>query len=90
MEFETLEIKVPRELLIGIEKGKFVEEMKLFTAMKLYEMNALSLGKAAELAGKNKEEFMEALSEHGIEVVRYSKEELNGEIKFLKGIKGIK
>ncbi|MCD6133895.1 MAG: UPF0175 family protein [Deltaproteobacteria bacterium] len=90
MEFETLEIKVPRELLIGIEKDKFVEEMKLFTAMKLYEMNALSLGKAAELAGKNKEVFMEALSEHGIEVVRYSKEELNDEIKFLKGIKGIK
>lgn len=32
MEFETLEIKVPRELLIGMEKGKFVEEMKLFTS----------------------------------------------------------
>ncbi|RLG30290.1 UPF0175 family protein [Methanosarcinales archaeon] len=90
MEFEALERNDPRELIIGIEKGKFVEEMKLFTAMKLYEMNALSLGKAAELAGKNKEEFMEALSEHGIEVVRYSKEELNEEIKFLKGIKGIK
>jgi predicted HTH domain antitoxin len=90
MEFETLEVKVPRELLIGIEKKKFVQDMKLFTAMKLYEMNTLSFGKAAELAGKNKEEFMEALSEHGIDVIRYSKEELNEEIKFLKEIKGIK
>ncbi|HIH96864.1 MAG TPA: UPF0175 family protein [Thermoplasmata archaeon] len=68
MEFETLEVKVPRELLIGIEKKKFVEEIKLFTAMRLYERSVLSLGKAAELAGKNKDEFMEVLSEHGIDV----------------------
>lgn len=67
-----------------MEKGKFVEEMKLFTAMKLYEMNALSLGKVAQLAGKNKEEFMEILSEHRINVIRYPKEELDGEVKFLK------
>ena len=70
MEFETLEIKVPKELLAGMEKGKFVDEMKLFTAMKQYEMNALSLGKAAQLAGKNKDEFMEVLSEQGIDVVK--------------------
>jgi len=84
MEFETLEVKVPRELLIGIEKKKFVEDIKLFTAMKLYERSVLSLGKAAELAGKNKDEFMEALSEHGIDVVKYSKGELDEEMEFLR------
>jgi predicted HTH domain antitoxin len=87
MKFETLDVKIPKELLIGIEKEKFVEEIKLFTAMRFYEMNVLSLGKAAELAGKNKEEFMNSLSEHGIDVIRYSKEELEVEIKFLKRIK---
>lgn len=79
-----LEVKVPRELLIGIEKKKFVDEMKLFTAIKLYEMNTLSLGKAAEMAGKNKDAFMEVLSEHGIDVIRYSREELDEEMKFLR------
>ena len=87
MEFETLEIKIPKELLLSMEKEKFVEDIKLFTAMWLYERRVLSLGKAAELGGKNKDEFMEALSEHGIDVVRYSKKELNEEIKFLKGTK---
>ena len=87
MKFETLEVKIPKELLIGIEKEKFVEDIKLFTAMRFYEMNVLSLGKAAELAGKDKDEFMGVLSEHGIEVIRYSKEELDEEIKFLKRIK---
>jgi len=87
MKFETLEVKIPKELLIGIEKEKLVEDIKLFTAMRFYEMNVLSLGKAAELAGKDKDEFMGVLSEHGIEVIRYSKEELDEEIKFLKRIK---
>jgi len=32
--------------------------------MKLYEESILSLGKAAVLAGKSEEEFMETLSEH--------------------------
>lgn len=84
MEFETLEVKIPKEVLLGVKKEKFTEDMKLFTAMKLYEENFLSLGKAAELAGKNKDEFMETLSEHGIDVIRYSKEELNEEVKFLR------
>jgi hypothetical protein len=30
---------------------------------------------------------MEVLSEHGVDVVRYSKKELDEEIEFLKGIK---
>ena len=87
MATETIEVKIPKELLIGIEKEKLVEEIKLLIAMKFYKMNILSLGKAAELAEKNKNDFMESLSEHGIDVVRYSKEELEEEAKFLKGSK---
>ncbi|TKJ43580.1 hypothetical protein CEE34_11475 [Candidatus Aerophobetes bacterium Ae_b3a] len=87
MELETLKIKIPKELLIGIEKGKFVEDIKLFTAMKLYEEGVLSLGKAAVLAGENEEEFMKALSEHRIDVIRYPKDELDEEREFLKGMK---
>jgi len=84
MEFETIEVKIPKELLIGIEEEKLVEDIKLFMAMRLYGMKVLSLGKATELAGKNKEEFMEALSEHGIDVIRYSKGDLDEEMEFLR------
>jgi predicted HTH domain antitoxin len=69
-EFETLEVKIPKDVLIGIKKEKFIEDMKLFTAMSLYKENFLSLGKAAELSGKNKDDFIEALSEHGIDVIK--------------------
>lgn len=87
MELETLEVQIPKGLLVGIEKEELVKNMKLFTAMKLYDAHVLSLGKASELAGKNKDEFIEMLSKHGIDVVRYSKEELNEEIEFLKRTK---
>ncbi|MHC1577402.1 MAG: UPF0175 family protein [Candidatus Methanospirareceae archaeon] len=87
MATETIDVKIPKELLIGMEKEKLVEEIKIFIAMRLYELKVLSLGKASELAGKNKDEFIETLSKHGIDVLRYSKEELNEEIKFLKGAK---
>ncbi len=84
IEFETLEVEIPKDVLIGVKKEKFIEDMKLFTAIRLYEEDVLSLGKASELAGKNKDDFIEALSEHGIDVIRYSKDELNEEIKFLR------
>jgi predicted HTH domain antitoxin len=54
MEFEMVEVKIPKWLLVGIEKKRLVKDMKLFTAMRFYETNVLSLGKAAEFAGKNK------------------------------------
>jgi predicted HTH domain antitoxin len=84
MATETIEVKIPKELLIGMEKEKLVEEIKFFMAMRLYEIKVLSLGKAAELAGKDKEEFMRVLSEHGIDVIRYSKEDLDEEMEFLR------
>jgi hypothetical protein len=54
MEFEMMEVKIPKWLLVGIEKERLVKDMKLFTAMRFYETNMLSLVKAAEFAGKNK------------------------------------
>ena len=84
MATETIEVKIPKELLIGMEKEKLVEDIKRFMAMRLYEMKVLSLEKDAELAGEKKEEFMEALSEHGIDVIRYSKEDLDEEMEFLR------
>ena len=86
-EFETLEVRISKELLLGVKKQKFKEDLKLFTATELCEQQVLSLGKAAELAGKAKDDFMGALSEHGIAVLRYSNEELAEELKLLKSTK---
>ena len=38
MGFETLEVKIPKWLLVGIEKERLVKDMKLFTAMRFLEL----------------------------------------------------
>jgi len=87
MKHELLEVRVPKELLLGINKNKFIDDMKLFTSIKLYERNVLSLGKSAALAERDVGEFMEMLSDYGVDVIKYPKEELNEEIKFLRAVR---
>lgn len=56
-------------------------------AMNLYSEGALSLSKAAKLAGEDLETFIEKLTSSSIPVVHYSSQELEDEVKpFLMGI----
>ncbi|NET43301.1 UPF0175 family protein [Okeania sp. SIO2B3] len=64
------------ELPMGISQN----EAKLFLAIKLYEINKISLGKAAKLAGYSKSAFIEVLGQYKIPIFNYSPEELREEI----------
>ena len=57
------------------------EEARLLLAAKLYEIGRLSLGKAAELAGISKRDFMEFLGRVGIPVFDYPPEDLRDEAR---------
>ena len=50
---QLLEIEVPDEVLLGLQKDAkgLAEEMRLAAAVKWYEMALLTQGKAAEVAG---------------------------------------
>lgn len=50
-------------------------------AVKLFDEEHVSLGKAAKLAGMSRPEFMEHLARLNIPVVRYSPEELDRELE---------
>jgi prevent-host-death family protein len=55
-------------------------------AVKLYQEDVLSLGKASKFAGCSVAEFTECLGEAGIPIVRYSAEELDEELAAIGGI----
>jgi predicted HTH domain antitoxin len=57
-----------------------VESRKLF-ALKCFKEKVLSLGKAAELSGLSKWDFIEFLSDNEVPVVDYDQEEINRELK---------
>ncbi|MCI5227010.1 MAG: UPF0175 family protein [Candidatus Electrothrix sp. AX2] len=62
MQMKTTELKldIPENILYTLNetKNNFIKQIKMYAAMELYRMQKLSMGKAAELAGMNKIDFM--------------------------------
>ena len=57
------------------------DEVKLLLAIKLLEDGIVSLGKAAEIAGYSEKAFVEILIRRGISPIKYSKLNLDKELK---------
>lgn len=57
------------------------EEVKLLLAMKLLEEGVVSLGKAAEISGYSEKAFAEVLIHRGVPPLKYSKLNLEEELK---------
>lgn len=68
------------QLTVELPPTISTDEAKLLLAAKLYEVDKLSLGKAAKFAGYSKSAFIEILSKMGISVVHYPAEDLEQEI----------
>jgi predicted HTH domain antitoxin len=59
----------------------FVPEMRLAAAVKWYELGLLSQGKAAEIAGLSRSEFISALGRFQVSPFQYSADEIAQEVK---------
>jgi predicted HTH domain antitoxin len=76
--FKKSKIEYPEDILLALKQKEsdFLNNLKMFVAMKYYELRKLSLGKAAELAGIEKKDFIRLLSQNKITIFMLSKEEL--------------
>ncbi|WP_334188705.1 UPF0175 family protein [Noviherbaspirillum sp.] len=54
------------------------------TAIRLYRESAVSIGRAAKIAGMSREEFMKRLGELTISIINYDSSELDEELEFLE------
>ena len=61
-------IELPREILSALRQDPehFVQEMRIAAAVKWYEVEMISQGKAAEIAGISRAEFLDALKRFGV------------------------
>ena len=75
MKSTELKIKISDSILLTLkeEKEEFIREMLFNNALVLYRKRKLSLGKAAELAGYDKIDFIKKLQE---EMIQGAKEAL--------------
>ncbi len=58
----------------------FAREMRLAAAVKWYEMGLISQGKAAEIAGLSRTDFIFSLSRFGVSPFQYASGELAEEL----------
>ena len=68
------------EITINLPMGLSEDEAKLLLAMKLFELQKITLGQAAKMAGFSKRAFMEILGNYQVPVFNYSPQELQEEL----------
>lgn len=85
MKTAELKLNVPEEILYTLNENKnsFIKQMKFYTALELFRIHKLSMGKAAELAEMNKVEFMFEVGKYGVAVIDYETEDFNEELERL-------
>jgi predicted HTH domain antitoxin len=82
---QTVSIEIPDTAFAALRKApeQFAQEMRLAAAVKWYELGELSQGKAAEIAGLTRAEFIAALARFKVTPLQYTaaelREELDGE-----------
>ncbi len=75
----NISFPVKENILLSLKESKdeFAKEILFFAAFVLYRKRRVSLGKAAELAGYNKIEFIKKLQEDGEFIFEYTDEEID-------------
>ena len=82
MKAQPLVLSIAEDFLHSIKKTpeELVREIVLMAAIKMFELGKLSSGKASELAGISRREFLEKCSMYGVSVFNYSDDEIAEEL----------
>lgn len=90
MNPETIFFEISQDLLAALKLGReqLKEEMRLLAAIAYFQGKKLSLGKAAELAGINRLEFMDILLQKGITLFDYDETKLETELRGISQLRG--
>ena len=79
---KTLTLELPDDAFSALRTSpeEFGRELRLAAAIKWYETERLSQGKAAEIAGLSRSDFIEALSRYGVSPIQVSPSELEADV----------
>jgi predicted HTH domain antitoxin len=68
------------ELAVQATPEELDAQIRLMAALKMFELGKLSSGKAAELAGLSRVEFLEMCGRYGVSIFSYSPDVLEAEL----------
>ncbi|MFC1976255.1 UPF0175 family protein [Chloroflexota bacterium] len=72
--------------ILKMSDAEFARELRLLAAAKLYELGRLSSGKAAQVAGMGRVEFLRALAQVDVAAINLRDEEIEYEIQAAREI----
>lgn len=80
---KTLTLEFPDDAFSALRSSpeEFGRELRLAAAIKWYEMERISQGKAAEISGLSRSDFIDALSRYGVSPIQVSPSELEAEVE---------
>jgi len=83
METEELKMKYPSgfELAVHMTKVELEYQIRLMAALKMFELGKISSGRAAELAGMTRVEFLETCGKYNVSMFNYPPEDLEQQLK---------
>lgn len=69
------------ELAVQATPEEMQAQIRLMAALKMFELGKLSSGKAAELAGLSRAEFLEMCGRYRVSVFNYAPDEIEDELR---------
>lgn len=86
MNTQTITIDIPSDILLALNEteAELQKNIKTSLAVRLYRMEKLTIGKAAQLAGLGRLQFETLLSEYEIPISTLTIEDIREDIKKLR------
>ncbi|MBI1295365.1 UPF0175 family protein [bacterium] len=80
-----LQLDLPEgfELAVNLTTAELESQVRLMAALKMFELGKLSSGKAAELAGVSRIEFLDLCGRYQVPVIQYDEDDLTRELEVL-------